>query len=106
MKDALNSYWTQNHRRWQLRAEELDAQVALGYIAQHAWHDPPPVKGFAISAHGVLAARSASYIVERRRRKRFLRFLLEKRVRDRNRKTTASQTECINLLLALHAGGN
>ena len=42
----------QQERRVQLAAEQLDARVALGDVAQHPRHDPPAVEALAVGAHG------------------------------------------------------
>jgi len=67
-------------------------------------HDPPAVKGIAIGTHRILTACPAGNVVERRRRKYFLRLLLQKRKRDRNGESAAGQAERIDLLLALRTG--
>ena len=56
----------QQERRRQALAEELDARIARGDVAQHAWDNLPAIKRAAVRVHGPLQAGPAGEIRERR----------------------------------------
>ena len=57
--------WRQQERALEPPAENLDARVAPGDVAQHPRHDPPALEGGAVGAQRFLAAGARGHIRER-----------------------------------------
>ena len=106
MNDALNADGTEQDGSGKLRAKELDAQIAVRNIAQHARDDAPAIERFAVGADSIFATGATGDIVKCGSREDFAGFLFEKSERDRSGRAIPGEAEHVDLLLAERPGSD
>jgi hypothetical protein len=104
MNDVLHADGAEQNGRGKSMAEEVDGEVALGNVAQHARDNPPAIKSGEVGARAAFAAGASGDVIVSLRWKNFGGLFFELREWNRDGEFLSRQAELVDLELALHAG--